>query len=113
MITAEKIHSEIEQLKAAPMTGDNCSSLASLLIIKEHLFKDEPHNVGSVARNEPQSVLNNEPITVYTDNANPFIKAINGKEMEHLIPIFDELMSSVKILYPKLYQKTLNQITNL
>lgn len=102
MITAEKIHSEIEQLKAAPMTGDNCSSLASLLIIKEHLFKDEP-----------QSVLNNEPITVYTDNTNPFIKAINGKEIEHLIPIFDELMASVKILYPKLYQKTLNQITNL
>lgn len=113
MITAEKIHSEIEQLKAAPMTGDNCSSLASLLIIKEHLFKDEPHYGDSVVKNEPQSVLNNEPITVYTDNANPFIKAINGKEMEHLIPIFDELMSSVKILYPKLYQKTLNQITNL
>ena len=113
MITAEKIHSEIEQLKVAPMTGDNCSSLASLLIIKEHLFKDEPKNGGNVAGNEPQSVLHNEPITVYTDNANPFIKAINGKEMEHLIPIFDELMSSVKILYPKLYQKTLNQITNL
>lgn len=113
MITAEKLHSEIEQLKAAPMTGDNCSSLASLLIIKEHLFKDEHHNSHSVAINEPQAILNDKPITVYTENANPFIKAINGKEMEQLIPIFDELMSSVKVLYPKLYQKTLNQITNL
>lgn len=113
MITSEKLHSEIEQLKSAPMTGDNCSSLAALLIIKEHLFKDEHRNSHSVARNEPQSALHNEPITIYTENANPFIKAINGKEMEQLIPIFDELMTSVKVLYPKLYQKTLNQITNL
>lgn len=113
MITVEKLHSEIEELKAAPMTGDNCSSLAALLIIKEHLFKDEPHNSHSVARIEPQSVLHDKPITLYTEDANPFMRAINGKEIEHLIPIFDELMMSVKVLYPKLYQKTITQITNL
>ena len=113
MITREKVLTEIEQLKAAPMTGDNCSALAALLTIKEHLFADGASQAHSEPRNESQSHLKNEPITVYSENTNPFLKAINGKEMEHLIPIFDELMSSVKILYPKLYQKTLNQIANL
>jgi hypothetical protein len=113
MITKEKLQTEIEQLKSAPMTGDNCSDLAALLIIKEHLFDKEPQKTHDVAKNEPQSDLNNKPITIYSEASNPFLTAINGKEMEHLIPIFDELMSSIKILYPKVYQKTLTQIINL
>lgn len=113
MITKEKVTSEIEQLKTSPMTGDNCSSLAALLIIHEHLFKEEHHNTPDVARIEPQRAHNDKPIKVYSEVSNPFLKAIDGKEMERLIPIFDELMGSVKILYPKLYQKTLNQITEV
>ena len=54
-----------------------------------------------------------EPVfySMASEPTTEFRKAILGKRAEDLIPIFDELMTALQVISPRLYDGTMRKIT--
>lgn len=47
------------------------------------------------------------------DSGSEFCKAIQGLSVDEVLPVLDELMDSVEVLIPKLYNATLRKLREL
>lgn len=94
----------IDELEMSPATYQNAEKLAVFYLLYDHLYiKKEPVN-----RIEPV-----KEVTIDRYDGSEFLQAIAGKNAEDIWIIMDELMQSVQVLQPKLYEATLDSIKDL
>ena len=76
-----------------------CIMLAAFLTIKRELFEEENGYSFAPARNTIQLNSNTE-----------FAEAINGRETKDVMPLMDELMTTVEIIQPRLYRAVMERL---
>ena len=102
MITKKEILEAIELLEQAPSSYKDCEKLATFYVIYDHLYA-EP-----TAKTEKAVEANIE-----VSGKNEFLRAINGAPASKVWEIMDELMQTVQVLNPRLYDGVMRRLTDI
>lgn len=110
MITEQDLEQAIAECQGERNPNANtCVKLAAFLTIKRELFGDKGQNVQMVIPDYsfagPQV---EEPIDYQSDTE--FGQAVNGKNWEDVLPVMDELMSTLKVLHRRLYDAVMRRL---
>lgn len=98
MITMREIDAAIDECHAVDHpTADTCRKLASYYIIKDHMGDDTRYSYA------PPPDADQAERTVYIDSGTEFAKAIEGKGIDDIMPVMDELMTVLQAVNPRLY----------
>lgn len=97
MINTDELDKEILMLEKKDTTYANCERLAWLYIVRDHI------NGQQFAQPTPLSV----------DPTNEFLQAVDGKDSVAVWDIMDDLMDTLKSVYPKLYNSVLSRIQQI
>lgn len=116
MITREDLEQAICECQAEREPNANtCMKLAAFLTIREQLFSTpspnptldvSPETLGYSYAATPEATSN----TVYIDGDSEFAEAINGMDETSAWRLMDELMSTIKIVVPRLYDGVMRKI---
>ena len=101
MFSKGELLDAIEELEMSPATYQNAEKLATFYLLYEHLYvKKEPVN-------RIESV---KEVTIDRYGDSEFFQAIEGKKSEEGWMIMDELMQTIQMLHPRLYQATIDKL---
>lgn len=82
-----------------------CMMLAAFYTIKREMFGEEKHAETPSYSYAPAPVA-----VIEADGNSDFARAIDGKEQEEVIPILDELMQTLSVIQPKLYDAVMAKL---
>lgn len=92
---------------------ETCRKLAACLIVKRELF-GEPERFPVVADNATGYSYAAGPVdtaeTIHYDSGTDFSQVIDGRDPADIWPIIDELMSTVQVLMPRLYDGVMRKL---
>ena len=80
-----------------------CIMLAAFYTIRNEMFGEEKQAEYSYA---PAPVRN----VIEIDSDSEFARAIDGKEQKDVMPLIDELMTTVRIIQPRLYDIVMGKL---
>ena len=110
MITEKDLQEAIAECQGIRNpNASTCIKLAAFYTIKDHLYPQKEDQVS------PQYSYDIEPSAVSTKEIDyysetEFGKAINGKNVEDIMILMDEVMSVVQVINPKLYNSIMERI---
>ena len=108
MITREDLEQAICECQAEREPNSNtCIKLAAFLTIKNCLFSQSSKVDGYSYAPPPDAFK-----IVSFEGDNDFAKAINGMDEESAWRLMDELMSTIKVVIPRLYDGVMRKIKN-
>lgn len=108
MITEQDLQEAIAECQGKRNPDANtCIKLAAFYIILDHM-KEEYLPQYSYALPPPVGELNNLSVDYYSDSE--FSKAINGRDMQEVWPVMDELMETIKAINPRLYAGVMRKL---
>lgn len=100
MVTERELYEAIAECKDQKNPNANtCMKLASYYTILDHL--------------KPEYSFAAEPTRQVYDSGSEFSDAIKGKDMMDVLKVIDDLMDTIGVLSPKLYEVTMEKIINL
>lgn len=88
--------------------ASTCLKLAAFYTIRKELFGEEKEVEQPMYSYAPEPV---ETLNRYGDSE--FLEAIEGRSLADVMPIMDELMDSMKVLQPRIYDSVMRRISNL
>ena len=91
MITERELIEAIRECEEEPPSFTSVKKLANLYIVYDHLY----------GKAEPK---------IKTEKNGEFWIAVNGKNSEKVLEIMAELMETLAVLYPKVYQSVMTKI---
>lgn len=86
---------------------NTCIKLAAYLIIKDHLYPQEEAIRGH------SYAVGEESIPMAYEGDTELSEAIRGLSLADIMPVFEELMETLKILNRTLYDATLRRLSEL
>lgn len=84
--------------------ANTCIKLAAYLTIKNALYPEE--KTGPVY---PQMISGDSGAIEY-DSGTEFSNACKGRPLSDIMPVIDELMTTLQVLYPRLYNGVMNKL---
>ena len=103
MITQDDLRHGISAfLSQKDITPNDCVKLAAYITIQNHLYPQEQEE-------ERQA----EPMPISVSGDSPLRSAIRGKPQEELLAIADELMETLEVLQPRLYDAVMRKISEI
>ena len=103
MITKQELEEAIAECENLPSSYQSCEKLATFYAVYDHLYGSKVSDTEPIPR---------EYITEqYGDSE--FFTAIRDKKEKAVFSVIDELMSTLQIVNPKLYNATLNKIETI
>lgn len=101
MFSKSELINAIDELEHAPATYQNAEKLAVFYLLYDHLYiEKEPVN-----RIEPV-----REVKIDRYEGSEFYEVISDKDAAQIWPVIDELMATIQMLQPKLYQATIDKI---
>lgn len=101
MFSKSELLDAIEDLEMAPATYQNAEKLATFYTLYDHLY----------VRKEPVSRIESiEEVVIGDYGGSEFFQAVMDKKADDVWMIIDELMETIKVMQPKLYQATIDKI---
>ncbi len=101
MISEKELLEAIDKCKNNVNSFQWCEKLAALYTVYDHLY-GQPVEYANI-RTETETI-------VEVDGDNDFLKAVNGKNAVKIWNIMSELMESVKLIQPRLYDAVMRKI---
>lgn len=102
MITEKDLQEAIAECQGTRNPdAKTCIKLAAFYILQDHLF---PAPVYSFSAGDEIEKL----VTLKSDTE--FSRAIDGMAWEDVLPVMDELMTTLEVLHPRLYDGVLRQL---
>ena len=101
MISIEQLSGEIAALEEEKPTHVVMQKLASLYVVRDHMTLDSPINTNLVGIIPPMN------------EDSEFIMMIEGKSIESVLPIMNELMETIQIVKPQLYNGVIRKIAEI
>ena len=93
MITEKELIEAIRECEEEPPSFTSIKKLANLYIVYNQLYgKAEP---------------------IKTEKSGEFWNAVNGKDAEKVLVIMAELMETLEVLYPKVYNNIIKKLSDL
>lgn len=101
MFSKNEILDAIDDLEEAPATYQNAEKLATFYSLYDHLFvtKEPMNRIESI-----REVI----IGKYGDSE--FMRVIEGKKAEAVWLVMDELLQTIQMLQPRLYNATIEKL---
>lgn len=87
-------------------TSNTCIKLAAYYTIKEHLFPVNKSESVEISRNYSYA---SQP-TMRVESDTEFARLVDGMGWEEVFPVIDELMSTIRVLNPRLYAGVLRKL---
>ena len=87
---------------------ETCRKLAACLIVKRELF-GEPERLPKYGYSYAAEPVPVDTHITYTSDTE-FSRVIDGRRQEDVWPIIDELMSTVQVLMPRLYDGVMRKL---
>lgn len=106
MFTKVELLDAINELSESKHSIQNCERLAAVYTVLDHLFPEDPENIGFEAKYSMDNGV--EKIKEYGQSQ--FLKAIAGKNPDEIWLLIDDLMTALQVLNPKLYQSFLDKL---
>lgn len=103
MITERDLLEEIEECQRQPITDKKFERLASCFVVYDHLFGAPINSCYSYANEVGKPIIT-------TTSDTEFLTAVNGKDTERVLMVLDELMETIKVLHPRMYDAVLQKI---
>lgn len=105
MITEKDLQEAIAECKGQRNpNASTCIKLAAFLTIKREMYG------GEVDQETPQMYSYAPPPEIEYNSGTEFSDMIKGMELDRLLPVIDELMTTLKILHPRLYDGVIGKI---
>lgn len=101
MISQRELLKAIEDLEKNANSLQGFEKLSALYTVYDHLY-GQPIEYANI-RTETESIIE-------VNGDNDFLRAINGKEAGKMWGIMSELMESVKLIQPRLYEAVMQKI---
>lgn len=105
MISMEQISGEIAALEEEKPTHTLMQKLANLYTVRDHMVIDSEPAVS------PTTVEIRETIPDIMSDSK-FMQTIVGRNVKSVISVIDELMETLRIINPKLYESVLRQLND-
>lgn len=111
MITEKDLQEAIAECEGQRNpNASTCIKLAAFYTIKQHMFGD-PGTYSFAAGPEPvQEKSVEQPGVIEYLSDTEFSREVYGMEVDELMPIMDELMTTLEIVQPRLYAGVMRKI---
>lgn len=111
MFTKAELLDAINDLEGGRHSIQNCEKLAAIYTVLDHLYPEECNDKSNYFSNysgalEPVSIESKIPGYGETD----FLQAIKGKDAEGMWLLMDELMTTLAVINPRLYDGVMRKI---
>ncbi len=83
--------------------ANTCIKLAAYFTILQNMYPEQK------ADQFLQASSGFNPVIEY-DSGTEFSRAVNGRNPSEIIPVIDELMSTLQVVHPRLYDGVLNKL---
>lgn len=105
MYTKEELLDGIYEISKEKHTIQNCEKLAAIYTVLNNLYPNKEIEAGYSRENAQQA----ETLIGNYGNTE-FLKAIRGKDQYQIWQLMDELMSTISVINPRLYESVLRKI---
>lgn len=102
MFSKNELLDAIDELEMSPATYQNAEKLATFYSLYDHLYGD---------KSKMSAVESSREVIIQSHGDSEFLRMISGKRSEDVWQVMDELMETIKMLQPRLYQATLERIS--
>ena len=106
MFTEVELLDAIDEIVSAKHSIQNCEKLASIFTVLDHLYPSKPTPIVDQGYSRDSGEIRAE-------GKSEFIEAINGKPSHHVWPLIEELVETIRVLNPRLYNCFMTKIQNL
>lgn len=108
MIREEDVREAIAEMQGQKNpNASTCIKLAAYYTILDHIVdQQEP----SVKIREPMMYSGSAPDVIEYDGDSDFAKALRGKSQKDVLPVIDELMTTLQVMHPRLYAGVMARI---
>ena len=115
MITEQDLREAIAECQGQRNPNANtCIKLAAFLTIQRELYgkeqEEEPNVMPTRAYSYLESPARSAEASVDYQSDTEFGQIINSKKPESVFATMDELMSTLQVVYPKLYESVIRQL---
>lgn len=107
MISIAEIDKAIAEHERGDATYSNCERLAWLYIVRDHLAEDRG------AHREESPKENHSQTHIEANEISDFLKAVKGKDERKIFTIMDELMQTIHVIQPRVYDAVMLKIKDL
>jgi len=90
--------------------AQTCIKLAAYYIIRDHLQNKAAGQETRPMEYDPYSMSGSEPGTISYEGDSEFAKLIHGRNEDAVMKVMDELMSTLHVMHPRLYDGVINKI---
>ena len=101
MLSKNELIDAIERLEDKTETFQDCQKLATFYLLYDHLYS--VRSPGQMEKVTKLSVIGN-----YGESE--FLGVVSGMDADKVFPVLDELMDTIKVLQPRLYDATLTRL---
>ena len=108
MITEQDLQAAIAECEGQRNPNANtCIKLAAFYTIRDHLFPktEEIDHFADVGKMTYSGAVEQE-----YDSKTDFAQAVKGWSVSDLMPVFDELMTALSVLNPRLYDSVMRRV---
>lgn len=107
MITKSDLEAAIAECqgKREP-DSKTCIMLAAFYTIRREMFGEEKQAEQSSYSYAPAPIRN----TIEIDGESDFARAVNGKELDEVFSVMNELMDTLSVIQPRLYYAVLDKL---
>ena len=112
MITEQDLAAAIAECQGKRNPDANtCIKLAAFYTIKNHLFPETPEKMGYGAQDGyAYAPAPEADLTIDVDGKSEFTEAVRGRKLEDVWPIIDELMLTLQVIQPRLYNAVMAKV---
>ena len=107
MITRQDLEQAIAECQGDRNPNANtCIKLAAFLTIQRELYGEEK----DVAQLPSYSFASAPEEIIVADGDSEFARSVDGKPQREVIPVIDELMTTLQIIQPRLYEAVMGRL---
>lgn len=107
MICLDEINAAIKQLEDREASFTTCAKLADLYAVRDQIMRKERPQGRSYSQSAGETDAQPQKIK------SEFLRAAMGKPLGDVFAIMDELMETIQIVNPKVYERVMQKIENI
>ena len=102
MLNLDEINAAIRELENGETTLANCSKLATLHTVRDHLIETDyaPYSYASA------------PVVAVSGDSD-FMRTISGRNNQEVMDIMDDLMDTLRVSMPKAYRSVMERLRSI
>lgn len=94
LISKDELDKTILELEMRDTTFANCSKLADLYVVRDHMTGEQTK----------------QPMSIEVEPSSEFLVAISGKDSVVMWSIMDDLMDTLRVSFPRVYSSVMRKI---